>query len=78
MNDKQRETVGKTRCWLTAAIDCATWCIFFIYLTTEAPSTRSALEELRWILTDKDSLRKAAGARSIWAAHGKPENFFTD
>lgn len=78
MDDAQRRQVEKARCWMTAAIDCATRCILSIYLTTDAPSTRSALEGLRWIVTDKDSLRKAAGAKTIWAAHGTPENLFTD
>ncbi|MBP0615758.1 Mu transposase C-terminal domain-containing protein [Jiella mangrovi] len=78
MSEEQRRGVKRTRCWLTAAIDCATRCILSVYLTTEAPSARSALEGLRWIMTDKESLRREVGAQNWWPCHGKPENLFTD
>ena len=78
LDEKERAAIDRTRCWLTAAIDCATRCILSIYLTTEAPSGRSALEGLRWIMMDKEPLRKAANAQTKWPCRGTPENLFTD
>ena len=78
LSEKERAEVERTRCWLTVAIDCATRCILSMFLTTRDPSTRSAIEGLRWIMTDKDNLRIVAGAQTNWPSHGIPRNLFTD
>lgn len=78
LTPSQRKKVERERCTVTAAIDVATRCIVGLNVTPKSPSTATSKAAVRRILTDKDELRKWAGAQEEWPMHGLPRRIVTD
>ncbi|MBB6251469.1 hypothetical protein [Nitrospirillum iridis] len=70
LDSETRETLQKSRPWLTAVQDCATRCILALRLSPEAPSTASALAGIEMAISDKSRLVAEVGA--CWEMHGVP------
>ncbi|WP_414470633.1 Mu transposase C-terminal domain-containing protein [Microvirga sp. M2] len=76
--DKQREELQKCRCWITAAIDCASRVILALHMSIHAPSRDSSSTALRMMMSDKSALAQSAGCRMLWPYRGKPSLIVTD
>ncbi|NDW05865.1 Mu transposase C-terminal domain-containing protein [Jiella pacifica] len=78
LSEDARKAIGRTRCWLTAAIDCATRCIVSLHVSNQPLSSATAIRGLRMMMEDKEPLRNLAGAKTEWPTRGTPALLVTD
>lgn len=69
----QKAAVGRTRVWLSAAIDAATRCVLALRLLNAAPSSASSLACLEMVVSDKSFLAQVVGTLAPWDMCGTPE-----
>jgi putative transposase len=77
MSDKERAELTRQRCWVTAAIDCASRYILALSLSLNAPSGATASAGLQMLLADKTALGLEAGNVTAWLG-GRPRILATD
>lgn len=78
MTPVERKQVTRVRCYITAAIDCASRCLLALYLHVDAPSGASSIAALQMITEDKARLSEATGLSTVWFMRGRPELLVTD
>lgn len=66
LTKQEKLKAGRTRLWVSAAIDCATRCIVGLYLLEGSPSSEGAVNTLRQVVSDKSALAAAAGCETPW------------
>lgn len=78
MRPAERKQVARVRCYITAAIDCASRCLLALYLHVDAPSSASSIAALQMITEDKARLSETTGLSTMWFMRGRPELLVTD
>ncbi|WP_291649830.1 Mu transposase C-terminal domain-containing protein [Bosea sp. (in: a-proteobacteria)] len=74
----ERKQVTRVRCYITAAIDCASRCLLALYLHVDAPSGASSIAALQMITENKARLSESTGLSTVWFMRGRPELLVTD
>lgn len=78
MTPVERKQVARVRCYITAAVDCASRCVLALYLHVDAPSGASSIAALQMITENKARLSEMTGLSSAWFMRGRPELLVTD
>ena len=78
MDAPQKAAIGRTRAWISVAIDCASKCILSMRVLDKAPNNESAVAALEMAIFDKSELAAAIGTTTPFDIYGTPESIVTD